>query len=962
MIEPYYGPNDRKLEGSRRTSARDRIKPTEIRILKLFPGTTNNRNEELQGNLLWHAFGINDDDQARASRPKRAVTVYSKSKERTNYYGWTTRRLENSPSVSMTPKKIQSTQNFVLGGTPHSSPNPSGSNTSLPGSGAAPSLAPAATHLLDGLLDGLSVPKMVVGPKLAPPPGYRALSYTWGTAAEAESIKIIDSNEIYEIKLRPNLASALRQLREQYHVDKKLWEQRKKHPRPTSRPVRVSTLVHPALAPDPGPQPVGEAPHLNLWVDAICMDQKDDDEKSGQIPRMSDIYMRAQEVCVWLGDEAAGSAKAIDFVDECLRFDQIDQLMTDDRVDEWAAFAALLRRPWFSRRWIVQELTRAARAMIYCGDKRVPWKDFADAVSLFRQNQDRIKPLFKKAGFFGNDPDYIGDLEELSAIRLVHASDHLFHRDEDGRITERLLTLEGLMSELTAFEASEPKDTVFAIVWLARDATPVSNKSYPIKNIIGKLEQFASERNISRASTISQNGEPLSQPLLPSPPGDSHRGTPGSGGSQATVWQDMTPDEKSQMARSLPFWRLLESKRFEIDYSKSLVHICCQFLEFCVTRSGRLDIMCRPWAPDQSYDELSREGPMPTWIRQLSLHAPFAKSPTGALERVNADPLVGRPGTRERKHYIADNRLKVFSVFNIKPGTPRVLLVRGFILSAVRATEGAARGGVIPSEWLERVGWTDRSRDPPERFWRTLVGNRTHMGEKAPALWRRACKETFANMADGGDLDTKKLLTNEKMRSIHPFLERVKAVVFKRSLLVLQHRSGGHREEDDDDHHHHHHHHLHHHHHHHHHHRDTPDHAPERSQSAENARHHHHRHRQHHHPAGLPVGQGADETLALGPHNTKKGDIVAIIYGCSVPLLLRMFKYPKRTDGEGFHYQTFARERERVKWHLQNPPEILESEEVYFEFVGECYVHGMMDGEAWKTAEHWGNTKEFALI
>jgi hypothetical protein len=243
--------------------------------------------------------------------------------------------------------------------------------------------------------------------------------------------------------------------------------------------------------------------------------------------------------------------------------------MTDDRVGEWAAFAGLLRRPWFSRRWIVQELTRAAQAMIYCGSKRVPWKDFADAVSLFRQNQDRIKPLFKKAGLFGNDPDYIGDLEELSAIRLVHASDHLFHRDEDGRITERLLTLEGPMSELTAFEASEPKDTVFAIVWLARDATPVSNKSYPIRNIIEKLEEFASERNdISRASTISRSTEaPDAAAAAPLPPVQQP--------STAGPRHGLTQEERGQMSRSLPFWRLLESKRFEIDYSKSLVLICC---------------------------------------------------------------------------------------------------------------------------------------------------------------------------------------------------------------------------------------------------------------------------------------------------------------------------------------------------------------------------------------------------
>ena len=38
-----------------------------------------------------------------------------------------------------------------------------------------------------------------------------------------------------------------------------------------------------------------------IWIDAVCINQNDDLEKSGQIPLMGEIYSKAAEVLVWLG-------------------------------------------------------------------------------------------------------------------------------------------------------------------------------------------------------------------------------------------------------------------------------------------------------------------------------------------------------------------------------------------------------------------------------------------------------------------------------------------------------------------------------------------------------------------------------------------------------------------------------------------------------------------------------------
>lgn len=44
-----------------------------------------------------------------------------------------------------------------------------------------------------------------------------------------------------------------------------------------------------------------------LWIDQICINQHDKQEKSLQVPLMTEIYKQATEVIVWLGDHAPGS-------------------------------------------------------------------------------------------------------------------------------------------------------------------------------------------------------------------------------------------------------------------------------------------------------------------------------------------------------------------------------------------------------------------------------------------------------------------------------------------------------------------------------------------------------------------------------------------------------------------------------------------------------------------------------
>ena len=51
-----------------------------------------------------------------------------------------------------------------------------------------------------------------------------------------------------------------------------------------------------------------------LWIDAICINQKDNDEKGRQVQSMAKIYAGASCVIVWLGEAAANSDQALEYI------------------------------------------------------------------------------------------------------------------------------------------------------------------------------------------------------------------------------------------------------------------------------------------------------------------------------------------------------------------------------------------------------------------------------------------------------------------------------------------------------------------------------------------------------------------------------------------------------------------------------------------------------------------------
>jgi hypothetical protein len=65
---------------------------------------------------------------------------------------------------------------------------------------------------------------------------------------------------------------------------------------------------------------------------------------------------------------------------------------------DFLAFDHLLTRPWFRRRWVIQEAAFSANSMIFCGGHKVPMEHFTRPVGLVRSKLSSISESFTTTG------------------------------------------------------------------------------------------------------------------------------------------------------------------------------------------------------------------------------------------------------------------------------------------------------------------------------------------------------------------------------------------------------------------------------------------------------------------------------------------------------------------------------------------------------------------------------------
>ncbi|KAH6638780.1 heterokaryon incompatibility protein-domain-containing protein [Boeremia exigua] len=119
-----------------------------------------------------------------------------------------------------------------------------------------------------------------------------------------------------------------------------------------------------------------------LWVDALCIDQANLNERSHQVLEMHRIYSQAWCVIAFLGETWKGCDSAINLVDFIASHPDThwdsasEQSINSHEFDVHSlplfdSIIRLLASPWWSRVWTVQEFVLAQRVVFMCGHHEV---------------------------------------------------------------------------------------------------------------------------------------------------------------------------------------------------------------------------------------------------------------------------------------------------------------------------------------------------------------------------------------------------------------------------------------------------------------------------------------------------------------------------------------------------------------------------------------------------------------
>ncbi|KAE9370982.1 HET-domain-containing protein [Stipitochalara longipes BDJ] len=321
---------------------------------------------------------------------------------------------------------------------------------------------------------------------------YTALSYVWGDQNDTRSIRVDGKR----LEITASLRSALHYVRDNRRV-------------------------------------------IRIWADGVCINQKDIYDRNRQVRLMGNIYSTALHTVIFLGLSSPQSDLALQMIIHEDSFAKQSKETSDRSSQKLPAgqFTTILEdeilsRPWFTRVWILQELVLSQTPWIQCGQYRIRWHSFCEAV------MSSTSPSWK------SDSRLL--LSNMNQIRLK------FRKGSKSEMRERFpgSSLLDILLDRRGCALSDPRDMIYAHLGLVSHALmseiPI-NYDKPVVQVYEDLARsYLKWASLGMVLSVVETVQPedrrvylpswvpdwtsrqLSAPIFPSKP-----------------WRDQTPNSRS---------------------------------------------------------------------------------------------------------------------------------------------------------------------------------------------------------------------------------------------------------------------------------------------------------------------------------------------------------------------------------------------------------------------------------
>ena len=206
-----------------------------------------------------------------------------------------------------------------------------------------------------------------------------------------------------------------------------------------------------------------------VWIDGVCINQEDVDERNGQVRLMRHIYESAACTHIWLGEPADDSAVAIRLLrnlasewkgqEEAPNAEEIFQVPSTQLLHwndkERASVKSFLHRPWFTRIWCIQEAASTPPAIVHCGNDSILYNDIVFiAIRLHIKGATNAFYNIKALSSM-----------EYPGIRQTQLVQHFWQMRHSGME----ITLANILSMTQDLSYTNPRDRIYALLGLAVD-------------------------------------------------------------------------------------------------------------------------------------------------------------------------------------------------------------------------------------------------------------------------------------------------------------------------------------------------------------------------------------------------------------------------------------------------------------------------------------------------------------